>query len=273
MSKIQGKVEVYVENPDKPSIRMEASSAALYLGDQNNEGDIILYDNKKHESIHLDGGDATLYIGVSVESGHLNDGDLVIRDARGRDSIYLEGGNAEINVGVSGESGGHNSGIIHIRNTDGADTIILDGATGDITLQGADCAEDFFIPDFSEVQPGMVMVIADNLNMRPCEKEYDKRVAGVVSGAGNIHPGVIMGREQKKPISNTRPIALMGRVYCKVDCNYAPVEVGDLLTTSPTMGHAMKAIDSTRAFGSVIGKALAAKKDGQGLIPVLISLQ
>ena len=65
----------------------------------------------------------------------------------------------------------------------------------------------------------------------------------------------------------------MGKVYCKVDAQYASVEVGDLLTTSPTPGHAMKAADPLRAFGSVIGKALRPLDAGQGLIPILISLQ
>ena len=52
-----------------------------------------------------------------------------------------------------------------------------------------------------------------------------------------------------------------------------PIEVGDLLTTSPTAGHAMKAIEPHRVFGSVIGKALSPLEEGQGLIPILIALQ
>jgi hypothetical protein len=50
-------------------------------------------------------------------------------------------------------------------------------------------------------------------------------------------------------------------------------KVGDLLTTAPTPGHAMKADDPLKAFGAVIGKALRPLPDGQGLIPVLIALQ
>ena len=65
----------------------------------------------------------------------------------------------------------------------------------------------------------------------------------------------------------------MGKVYCKVDAQYAPIEVGDLLTTSPTLGHAMKAEDPWKAFGAVLGKALRPLAAGQGLIPILIALQ
>ena len=69
------------------------------------------------------------------------------------------------------------------------------------------------------------------------------------------------------------PIALMGKVYCKVDAQYAPIDVGDPLTTSASPGHAMKALDPNRSFGAVIGKALAPAAEGQSLIPILVSLQ
>jgi hypothetical protein len=62
-------------------------------------------------------------------------------------------------------------------------------------------------------------------------------------------------------------------VYCKVDAQLSRVEVGSLLTTSSTPGHAMKATDKDRAFGAVIGKALAGLESGRGLIPILVALQ
>jgi hypothetical protein len=65
----------------------------------------------------------------------------------------------------------------------------------------------------------------------------------------------------------------VGKVYSKVDARCSPVEVGDLLTTSGTPRHAMKAVDPWKAFGAVIGKALRSLRDGQGLIPVLVALQ
>ena len=65
----------------------------------------------------------------------------------------------------------------------------------------------------------------------------------------------------------------MGKVFCKVDASYGAVEAGDLLTTSDTPGYAMKAADAAKAFGAVVGKALRALPEGQGLIPILVSLQ
>ena len=145
--------------------------------------------------------------------------------------------------------------------------------TGDIFLQNADCAEDFdiAIAEMEVIEPGMVMVIEQESTLRPSQHAYDKRVAGVISGAGQCKPGIVLDKQASQ--ENRRPIALMGKVYCKVDAQYAPIEVGDLLTTSPTLGHAMKAVDPVKAFGAVIGKALRPLEAGQGLIPILIALQ
>lgn len=60
---------------------------------------------------------------------------------------------------------------------------------------------------------------------------------------------------------------------CKADATFAPIEVGDLLTTSSMTGYAMKAEDPQKAFGSVIGKALSPLGEGTGLVEVLITLQ
>jgi hypothetical protein len=84
-------------------------------------------------------------------------------------------------------------------------------------------------------------------------------------------PAIILGHSGL--INNSIPIALVGRVICKVDAHTNPIKAGDLLTTSSTPGHAMRASDTSRAFGAIIGKALAALPSGTGLIPVLVSLQ
>jgi hypothetical protein len=59
--------------------------------------------------------------------------------------------------------------------------------------------------------------------------------------------------------------------FCKVDADIAPIEPGDLLTTSPTKGHAQKVLDPTKASGAILGKALGSLKKGKGKIPVLVS--
>jgi hypothetical protein len=142
---------------------------------------------------------------------------------------------------------------------------------GDVILAGADCAEEFNIVDVEDVESGTVMVISDEGSLRISDQPYDKRVAGVISGAGNYKPGLILDRQQSQ--NYRKPIALLGKVYCKVDAQYGEIEVGDLLTTSATFGHAMKVDDPMKAFGAVIGKALRPLESGQELIPILIALQ
>ena len=142
--------------------------------------------------------------------------------------------------------------------------------TGDVRLVNADCAEDFDTCDAEQIEAGTVVVLGDDSALRQSHQAYDKRVAGVVSGAGGYRPAIILDRQ---PSGARTPVALVGKVYCKVDAQYGAIEVGDLLTTSPTLGHAMKVLDPVRAFGSVLGKALSPAREGQVLIPILVALQ
>ncbi len=141
----------------------------------------------------------------------------------------------------------------------------------DVNLGGGDCAEDFDIDDIETVDPGTVMVINDRGALQQSRESYDKRVAGVISGAGDYKPGIVLDKQGSR--NDRRPIALMGKVFCKVDAQYGAIEVGDLLTTSPTPGCAMKATNQLEAFGAIIGKTLRALPSGQGLIPILVALQ
>ena len=141
---------------------------------------------------------------------------------------------------------------------------------GDIILTNADCAEDFDISDTEPIEPGTVMVLGEDGKLEQSRMAYDKRVAGVISGAGDYKPGIILDKKQQ---DGRKPVALLGKVFCKVDAQYSAIEVGDLLTTAPTPGHAMKADDPLKAFGTVIGKALRPLSEGKGLIPILIALQ
>jgi hypothetical protein len=143
--------------------------------------------------------------------------------------------------------------------------------TGDVQLSGGDCAEEFDIANADRIEPGTVMVLGGDGILEPSQFAYDKRVAGVISGAGDYKPGIILDKQGAQ--SNRKPISLLGKAYCKVDAQYGAVETGDLLTTSPTPGHAMKACDQQKAFGAVIGKALRPLRAGSGLIPILIALQ
>lgn len=160
-------------------------------------------------------------------------------------------------------------GDVYVKNSAGTNTIHLDASEGDIKLAGADCAEDFPAAECEGVDAGSVMVIGD-AGLVVCAAAYDRRVAGVVSGAGEFKPGIRLGAVGND--DDTLPLALVGRVRCKVDASHGPIAVGDLLTTSPTPGHAMRADDPTRAFGAVLGKAMEPLAEGQGMITILVCL-
>jgi len=144
-------------------------------------------------------------------------------------------------------------------------------SSGDVIL--ADCAEEFEVSgiSLSDVVPGSVMVLDETGAICPCRRAYDPRTVGVVSGAGQFRPAITLDRATSG--INRAPISLLGKVCCKVDATFAPVKVGDLLTTSLTEGHAMKASDPVKAFGAVIGKALEPLNEGRALIQILVTLQ
>jgi len=282
---------------------LDGANGNLWLGGKKADGDVVLFkegakDNRNTDkaTIHLDGnageitmrdphdpdhndhtrlnGAGNLWLGGKKASG-----DIVLfkegADNRNTDkaTIWLIGDRGKILLG------GPNAGgdlLLFRKGTRGdpdtsSATIRLSGEQGDIILQHSDCAEDFDVSESTQIEPGTVMVLDQEGKLEPSTGAYDKKVAGVISGAGEHKPGIVLGKKQTQ--DHRVPVALVGKVYCKADAQYSAIEVGDLLTTSPTPGHAMKASDPLKAFGAVIGKAMQTLETGQGLIPMLIALQ
>jgi hypothetical protein len=100
-------------------------------------------------------------------------------------------------------------------------------------------------------------------------RAYDKRVAGVLSGAKDIQPGIRLTSMDDKGDN----VALSGRVYALADARTGPILPGDLLTTSNTPGYCMKVTDYARAQGAVIGKAMSVLRSGRGEVLVLVTHQ
>jgi hypothetical protein len=98
-------------------------------------------------------------------------------------------------------------------------------------------------------------------------------VAGIIAGAGGIEPGMVMHQEGVAETEGQHPVALTGRVYAKADASNGPIRPGDLLTTSRRPGHAMRATDSARANGAILGKAMTRLDEETGTVLVLIGLQ
>ncbi len=139
---------------------------------------------------------------------------------------------------------------------------------------GSDLAEPFEVTDPEEVKPGMVLAIDPEHpgKLKVADRAYDPCVAGVVSGAGGIEPGILL-RQRESEADGTVPVAMSGRVYVLADATYEPIEPGDFLTTSNTPGYAMKATNLERARGAILGKAMTGLESGKGLVLVLINLQ
>jgi hypothetical protein len=245
-----GQVDV-IDAQGRKVFQFDSSFAVLDVGATGNEGDLRLRGDDGNFKIHLDGGRSL----------------FLVNDTAGRRVLNFDGNNALLDIGGQG-----NEGDLRLLGDDGTVQIHLDAGTGDITLAGADCAEDFEIETPEMPEPGSVMTIGETGRLRPCSQPYDKRAAGVLSGAGSHRAAIVLDRQQERR-ERRSPLALSGKVFCKVDAGYSPIEVGDLLTTSPTTGHAMKACDPARAFGATIGKALQPLTGGLGLVTILVALQ
>jgi hypothetical protein len=64
-------------------------------------------------------------------------------------------------------------------------------------------------------------------------------------------------------------IVVMGFAACKVDASYGAIRAGDLLTTSPTPGRAMRTDEAVP--GTILGKALEPLASGIGTIRMLVA--
>lgn len=204
-------------------------------------------------------------------------------DNEGLMEFYNSDGNKTIEIDPS-ETGTTDGGQIRLFSSDGSTaTIEIDGAyngdgriiTNELQITGgSDLSEFFELTDYGIIEKGMVVSIDENNpgQLKITTDAFDKKVAGIVSGANEINPGLIMS--QKGTIADGEHlIALSGRVYCMADASTTPIKIGDMLTTSNEAGHAMKVTNYNKAQGAIIGKAMTSLESGKGLVLVLVSLQ
>lgn len=137
---------------------------------------------------------------------------------------------------------------------------------------GCDLAEPFATTEPEIVKGSVVVIDPDHPGqLMLSSTAYDTRVAGVVSGANGINPGIAL--HQEGVLEGGQNVALSGRVYVLADATQETIRPGDLLTTSATPGHAMKATDHARAQGAILGKAMTGLSGGKGPLLVLVTLQ
>jgi len=141
---------------------------------------------------------------------------------------------------------------------------------------GADFAESVAVRgEHSQYEPGDVLVIdlAAGRRLMLSQRAYSTRVAGIYS----TKPGVLATThsiDESDALAEEIPLAIVGIVPCKVTAENGAIAPGDLLvTSSSTLGYAMKGTNRTRMLGAVVGKALEPLREGKGVIQVLVTLQ
>ncbi|CAG0936550.1 hypothetical protein TFLX_05431 [Thermoflexales bacterium] len=142
---------------------------------------------------------------------------------------------------------------------------------GGTQASGADFAEQIVVADDAqEYAPGDVLVISADTDraVELSNKAYSTAVIGVYS----TQPGYLAGAPDTDEALGGLPVAIVGIVPCKVSAENGAIHRGDLLVTSATPGHAMRA-GADPAQGTVLGKALGELKDGTGVIQILVTLQ
>ncbi len=257
--------------------------ADLHLKTNNNtrmfidsSGKIGVGTTSPAQLLHLDNGNIADGIRVAFGSNYSNLFADFIQAGSGGLIINSNAGGtwADISFQTNGatrmflDSGGN----LGLGTTSPAARLHVEGTVRTDVLQitGADLAENFPCSQFAE--PGSVLAIDTDQPGQLClaRGQYSRQVAGVVSGAGDLHVGAVLGIGNEE--TNQLPVALTGRVWVKCTARYQAIEPGDLLTSSDIPGVAMRASDPDRSFGAIIGKAMTGLDEGEGLVLVLVSL-
>lgn len=289
--------------------RASGGIGATLLGESGAGGRLSLYDDGSREQVRARGDLGTVVatnrLGVASSAVAANldaylgrsangSGQLSLRDASGDVSLRLEGavnsssgsrielreadGSLSVRIGAEGSGGG---GFMSLRDGAGNTVIELDASEGGESIirtqvleitGGSDLSEKFITGE--KLEPGTLVCIDQQRPGALCESStsYDRTVAGIVSGAGGIQTGMLMG--QKGSLTDGEcAVALTGRVFAKATAANGAIKPGDLLTTSELPGMAMKVTDHSAAAGAIIGKAMTSLDSGDGLVLVLVSLQ
>jgi hypothetical protein len=231
-----------------------------------NDGNQIAASSGPNRFDVFSGGGVNFHTGSSYVTAY---SPFVVVNGLGGEQAYFGGDGAGSDV----QLGSLNPAIstVALWNAGGSSYMNLYVATLTIT-GGSDLAEPFPISSF-DISEGSVVVIDEEHpgELKVSSEPYDTHVAGIVSGANGINPGISL--KQQGRLESGRNVALSGRVYVLADAAPGSIKPGDLLTTSPTPGHAMKVMNHARAQGAVLGKAMSTLSEGQGMVLVLVTLQ
>jgi hypothetical protein len=259
-----GKVGVGVTNPDG-ILQANSSTSAAVIGKHTGNWVGVYGESQGHAGVWGNSVTGVAVVGTSSQTWGVS-GENTTAQTKG-----ILGSGTDGVVGIV-TNAAHIGG--RFENTAGGTALFANGLAKVSTLQilgGADIVESFDIS--GDREPGTVVVIdARNAGkLRASTAAYDQSVAGVISGAGGIKPGLHL--EQQGTLEGSTPVAMSGRVYVKCSTENGAIHPGDRLTTADLPGHAMRATDRDREQGAVFGKAMTTLEHGNGLVLVLVNLQ
>jgi hypothetical protein len=274
-----GNVGLGTANPQSPlHIDRSSGEASIRLTSGGISWPLILHMTETSNFIITNGGKARLTITASGNVGlgtnapqdalHVA-GQYVLVEGAGHERAYLGGDGAASDV----ELGSQNAAVEWVSLWNTALGRFMKLAVAAVQISGgSDIAEPFPMSP-GDIPKGAVVIIdeAKPGQLKLSERAYDTRVAGIVSGANGVNPGITLS--QQSVFEGGQQVALSGRVFVLADASTGAIRPGDLLTTSGTPGHAMRVTDHGKAQGAIIGKAMSNLDAGRGMVLVLVSLQ
>lgn len=248
------------------------------------------------DAANLGSGGGVQGISFVDDAGHFDDGG----PGNGHYAIYGNGDGAVTgtfvhNLSVGGADAGIMKNVSDVTLTQGdvvviaggsSETVMGDTPVANVKLSAAAddsavvgiVASPIYVPDAATAAAYIAQDNADRAAELASSSEPSQRALKArLSAPGRISSmvGRIHSMDGTDVPANAYAMVVTHGQYqaVKVDASFGAVQAGDLLTTSPHVGYAMKADAKAIANGAVIGKALGSVDSGSGLIPVLVTLR
>jgi len=228
------------------------------------------------------------FLGTSAASPHVAGAAALLLSedpTRTADQLQAQLEGDAIDMGAAGKDNLYGSGRLNLELTPPGDTaaVFRVDKTGNVYADGAYYGAGFYtgsadvaewVPVSEPVEPG------DVLELDPENPGHYRKSRGpcstLVAGVVSTNPGFVLGSpptttDHSLRTTNERALlALVGIVPMKATDEGGPIQPGDLLTTSPTPGYAMKWNQEDGTACGLVGKALEPLNSGTGAIQVLL---